>query len=178
MSAAFARCNDGIKWLLATHGKRHLAALTGQDASALYAAIHVLHLYGRSDAHGGRAAITALRALVDAMQPECRRFVREVIPYALDYGYVEQLWPLISGATATTEQLESSLKLLTLAIAEEPDEDRKAELSMLRYGHGSGLALWAVREMVADLRGRALPGGELEMKARVWLARPENGGAA
>lgn len=94
-------CRAGIQWLRVKYGKGNLAALTGQDGYALEAAIHVLDLYARSDAHGKRSAITALGALVAAMQPGCRTFVRDAIPYVLDYGDVDKLWPQISGESSS-----------------------------------------------------------------------------
>ncbi|MEP7124708.1 MAG: hypothetical protein ABJE95_27515 [Byssovorax sp.] len=90
-------CENGLNWLRAQHGRRYLAALTGQDSAALTASLHALDLYLRSDQSGREHAITALRALVAAMQPGCRVFVRAAMPYWLGLADVEKIWPQISG---------------------------------------------------------------------------------
>lgn len=98
-------CRAAVRWLSASRGEGHLAPLTGQDFSALEACIHVLDLYTRSDDAGQRCSIAALRALVSAMQPHCRVFVRDVIPYVLPLVVlpkdVDKLWALISSEASS-----------------------------------------------------------------------------
>lgn len=85
-----------IAWLRA-NGQRHaLAALTGQDASALAAIAHAWELYARADGDGQRAALAAVRALLLAMQPKCRPLARELIARSLDWHDRARLWPLVA----------------------------------------------------------------------------------
>jgi len=80
--------------------KNSLAALTGQDASALDAIAECWDLYARSDSDGRAAALAAVRALLKAMQPSTRWIARELIPFALDWHDRERLWPLVHSPTA------------------------------------------------------------------------------
>ncbi len=70
-------CQSGPKWirdrvLRETGDKYGLAALTGQDAPALSAFLHLVQLWGNSDDHGRRCAIAAMYHTVQAMQPKTR----------------------------------------------------------------------------------------------------------
>jgi hypothetical protein len=80
--------------------------LTGQDFRALAAIAACWKLYSGSDDEGGRAALDAVRALLAALQPQCRPFARELIPFALDWDDRARLWPLVSGEGADAVGLE------------------------------------------------------------------------
>jgi hypothetical protein len=73
-----------------------LAPLTGQDNRALDAIVACWQLYASSDDDGSKAALDAVRALLPAVQPECRKFARELIPFALDWPDRARLWPIVS----------------------------------------------------------------------------------
>lgn len=73
-----------------------MAMLTGQDSRALGAIAACWKLYACADDKGGRAALDAVRALLAALQPKCRPFARELIPFALDWDDRGRLWPLVS----------------------------------------------------------------------------------
>lgn len=75
-----------------------LGALTGQDSRALGAIARCWDLYACSDDDGARAALAAVRALLAAMQPQCRFFARELIARSLDWSDRDRLWPLVSEA--------------------------------------------------------------------------------
>jgi len=75
----------------------HLAMLTGQDTRCLDAIVACWALYARSDEAGANAAIAAIRILLTGMQPKCWVWVKELIPYAMDWSDREKLWPLIEG---------------------------------------------------------------------------------
>ena len=74
-----------------------LAALTGQDARALDAIAACFELYSCGDDDGRRGALAAVRALLPAMQESTRWIAREIIPFALEWGDRERLWPLVSA---------------------------------------------------------------------------------
>lgn len=69
-----------------------LAALTGQDSSALDAIAACWELYARGDKRGQEGALAAVRALLEAMQPSVRWIARELIPFALDWHDRDRLW--------------------------------------------------------------------------------------
>jgi hypothetical protein len=73
----------------------HLGMLTGQDKRALGAVAACWELYASSDEAGQHAAIYAIRMLLVGMQPKCWFFIRELIPYALDWGDRDRLFALI-----------------------------------------------------------------------------------
>lgn len=72
-----------------------LAALTGQDARALSAFVHMLELYALSDANGRECAIVGMRAAAAAMQPQCRVIAKGSIPFVLDWGDEARVWAWI-----------------------------------------------------------------------------------
>jgi len=76
--------------------KSVLGMLTGQDARALSAVSRCWDLYAMSDVTGQSAALTAVRALLPALQPQCRVFARELIAMYLDWPDRARLWPLVS----------------------------------------------------------------------------------
>lgn len=74
-----------------------LGMLTGQDTRALGAIAACWALYASSDENGERAALEAIRALLPALQQQCRPFARELIAQSLDWGDRERLWSLVQG---------------------------------------------------------------------------------
>jgi hypothetical protein len=85
---------QGVRTFLRAH-KLNLGALTGQDSRALSAIVHCLELYSASDETGRTGALSALRALLPAMQEHTQPLAREAIAYVLDWGDIPRLWPLI-----------------------------------------------------------------------------------
>lgn len=79
--------------------KGSLAALTGQDVLALDAIAACWALYA-GDLDAREAALTSIRALLEAMMPHNRWIARELIPFALDWHDRERLWPLVQSPTA------------------------------------------------------------------------------
>lgn len=74
-----------------------LGMITGQDRRALSAVAACWSLYGGSDDAGRAGALMAIRALLPAMQGQCRMFARELIAQSLDWPDRERLWPLVQG---------------------------------------------------------------------------------
>jgi hypothetical protein len=72
-----------------------LGALTGQDDRTLDAIAACWMLYAGSDDDGAQAALSAVRCLLPALQPQCRPFARELIAWALDWPDRDRLWPLV-----------------------------------------------------------------------------------
>lgn len=94
-----------IKWLKACQRDpsspahqtaKLLGALTGQDRRALSAISECWELYASSDSKGEIAALDAVRALLLALQPQCRVFAKELIAHSLDWSDRDRLWPLVS----------------------------------------------------------------------------------
>jgi hypothetical protein len=73
-----------------------LGALTGQDFRALAAIAKCWELYACSDDVGAKAALSAVRALLPAMQPQCRFFAKELIARSLDWKDRDRLWRVVS----------------------------------------------------------------------------------
>lgn len=69
--------------------------LTGQDAAALEAIAATWKLYALADVDGRHAALQAIALLVGAMQPKCRAFARELIPWAMDWSDRDPLWSVV-----------------------------------------------------------------------------------
>lgn len=75
---------------------------------------------------------------------------------------------------ATDEQLASLRELLRLASEEEPNEVHAGHLLRLRDTCAPGMTLLTVCGLVNCMHKVALPGGELDVKARIaWRALPE-----
>lgn len=102
-------CKGWATWLKASGRvtKHELGAFGGTDVRALEASLHVIRLWGGGDDAHRRAACIALRALVDSMQPHCRRFVKFLIPMVLDWDHEEQLWRE-AGLMVPLEQREGA----------------------------------------------------------------------
>jgi hypothetical protein len=76
-------------------GRYPLAPLTGQDTRALTAFVACLELYASGDEDASRGGLAAMRAVIPAVQPHCRCFARELIPFVLDWHDRDRLWPLL-----------------------------------------------------------------------------------
>jgi hypothetical protein len=94
-----------LKWIRECQADPHSPAefpgaigmLTGQDFRVLDAVADCWLLYAVGDAAGERAALESVRALLPAMQPQCRPFARELIAWAMDWHDRELLWPRVAG---------------------------------------------------------------------------------
>jgi hypothetical protein len=105
-------CQSGRKWirdrvLRETGDKYGFAALTGQDAPALSAFVHLVQLWGNSDNHGRRCAIAAMYHTVQAMQPSTRHLAKAGIPHVLDWSHEDQIWVAIQTYAATADRSDS-----------------------------------------------------------------------
>ena len=103
-------CQTGPKWI-SDRFKRELgvtdalAPLTGQDARALSAFLHLVALYGNSDATGRRVAVLAMAYTVRAMQPHTRHLAG--IPHVLDWSHEAEIWQQLEALDA--EALKDAL---------------------------------------------------------------------
>lgn len=88
-------CKSGPKWLRHNFGGMALGALTGQDARALSAFLHLVELYAVSDAEGQRYALAAMTSTALAMQSSTRWLARESIAHVLDWSDRDRLWGLM-----------------------------------------------------------------------------------
>lgn len=93
-------CQTGPTWirdrvLRETGEKGALAPLTGQDARALSAFLHLVSLWGSSDGDGRRTAVAAMYHTVQAMQPKTRHLAKAGIPHVLDWSHEEDIWSAI-----------------------------------------------------------------------------------
>jgi hypothetical protein len=107
-------CQTALKWLAerlsrdtGVKEKYALAALTGQDARALQAFIHLVALYGNSDGNGRARALEAMHHAVHAMQPSTRHFAKAVIPAVLDWGDEDRIWQQLD--TIAVEAIREAL---------------------------------------------------------------------
>lgn len=86
-------CQTARSWIIGRLKDRSaLAPLTGQDARALHAFVHLVDLYGSSDDNGRRRAVSAMRDVVLAMQPSTRHLAKAAIPHVLDWSHEESIW--------------------------------------------------------------------------------------
>lgn len=110
MSGRKPTCTDALAFLRAN--KHAMGALTGQDMRALLAIAHVWELYAASDNDGRAASLDAVRALLDAMQPKCRLFAKELIAHSMDWTDRDRLWPLVCADDAQTPKPPTQLRLV------------------------------------------------------------------
>ncbi|HEX7273116.1 MAG TPA: hypothetical protein VF420_13295 [Casimicrobiaceae bacterium] len=94
-------CQRTGEWLRGR--KLSTAALTGQDARALHAFVHLLELYVVSDATGRNAAVLAMRSTLQAMQQSTRHLAKATIPQSLDWQDEERLWEQIANPEVVSE---------------------------------------------------------------------------
>jgi hypothetical protein len=105
-------CQSGPKWIgnrLAreTGNKSALAPLTGQDARALSAFLHLVRLWGACDEPAEPHVVAALYHTVQAMQPSTRHLAKAGIPHVLDWSHEEQIWLAIQTFAAKADRSES-----------------------------------------------------------------------
>ena len=89
-------CETAPKWLESVHGQGALAALTGQDARALSAFVHLLDLYSVADGPGCASTLGALTHVLLIMQPSTRSVAKRVIAHVLGWSDEERLWARIA----------------------------------------------------------------------------------
>jgi hypothetical protein len=83
------RCQTLLPWLDANLGPRALAPLTGTDAKALAAAVHIVELYSY---HPEPAVLDAFLAVVFQMQETTRELAYHAIAHVMDWSDRERLW--------------------------------------------------------------------------------------
>jgi hypothetical protein len=77
--------------LKGTHGVT-LGALTGQDWAALKAAVEIINCFNHSDSENEAHCLTAFRAMVLTMQPQCREFAYHAIAHIGDWNMRGVIW--------------------------------------------------------------------------------------
>lgn len=92
-----AHCREAREFVAFHLGKPAMGVLTGQDARALAAFAHLCELYAVADARGRAAALSAMKATLDAAQPGAWPLFRKCIPHALDWGDEERLWQEVTA---------------------------------------------------------------------------------
>lgn len=100
-------CVTGPKWIRDRREREHgdkyaLAPLTGQDARALSAFLHLVALYGGSDDNGREMALLAMGYTLRAMQPKTRYLAKAGIPSVLDWSHEEEIWRHVEVLLAET----------------------------------------------------------------------------
>ncbi len=80
-----------LPWLRENLGARCLAPLTGTDARALAAAVHVVELYSYSPS---QAAVEAFQRVVSQMQVTTRELAYHAIAHVMDWRDRQRLWTL------------------------------------------------------------------------------------
>jgi len=105
-------CQTGPKWIsdrFQRQGVTHaLAPLTGQDARALSAFLHLVQLYGNADQPNRRAVLLAMAYTVQAMQPSTRHLAKAGIPHVLDWSHEAEIWQQLEALDA--DALEDALR--------------------------------------------------------------------
>lgn len=86
-----AECLDLRRWLVANLGKEALGALTGTDAKALDAAVHIVELYAYDQSP--RVA-HAFGLVVARMQPSTRYLAFHSIAKIMEWDTRLELWTL------------------------------------------------------------------------------------
>jgi len=82
-------CESLRPWLRDNLGKRCLAPLTGTDARALAAAVHVIDLYSY---HGDKNLLPAFAAIVRCMQPTTQELAYHAIAHVMDWSNRREFW--------------------------------------------------------------------------------------
>jgi hypothetical protein len=78
-----------MTWLQANLGKRCLAPLTGTDAKALTAAIHIIELYSY---HREDQVLVAFRNIIMCMQETTRELAYHAIAHVMDWSDRNEIW--------------------------------------------------------------------------------------
>jgi hypothetical protein len=84
-------CETLLPWLKANLGPKCLAPLTGTDARALAAAVHIIELYA---VEGNPRALAAFGACAYCMQRSTRELAYHAIAHVLDWSDREKIWKL------------------------------------------------------------------------------------
>ena len=84
-------CEQIMTWLRLNLGVGALGALTGTDAKALTAAVHIMELYAYA---GDESLLDAFRVVVLQMQPTTREFAYHTIAQVLNWSDRARLWSL------------------------------------------------------------------------------------
>jgi hypothetical protein len=104
MSKEKPYCESVRKWVEGRlKDKGAFAPMTGQDWRAFAAFVHLVALYGASDADGSGHAIAAMRHTVRAMQPSTRHLAKAAIPHMLDWGDEDRIWRQLGDSVAEHE---------------------------------------------------------------------------
>jgi hypothetical protein len=82
-------CQTLRTFLKGNLGPRCLAPLTGTDARALDAAVHILELYSY---HRVQDVLAAFKAIVLTMQPHTRHFAYHAIAMVMDWEFRSPIW--------------------------------------------------------------------------------------
>lgn len=90
MSRPKPSCGNVGPWLRANG--HNTSAMTGQDSRALLAIAHCWELLASCDDDGRRAAIGAVRHLLNGMQRKCWPLARELVAKSLDWSDRERIW--------------------------------------------------------------------------------------
>ncbi len=94
MSAPQPCCKTLFTWLKANLGKRCLAPLTGTDAKALTAAVHIIELYSYCDSSESDNVAKAFGLVVANMQLSTRHLAFHAIAHMMEWDTRWQLWEL------------------------------------------------------------------------------------
>ncbi len=78
-----------MTWLKANRGPRVLAPLTGTDAKALTAAVHIIELYSY---HREPIVLEAFGKIVACMQPETQELAYHAIAHIMDWSDRNAVW--------------------------------------------------------------------------------------
>lgn len=74
--------------------KDSLASLTGTDVKVLDGIVACWFVYAHT---GDEMALEAIRRLLPMMQESTRWIARELIPFAMDWGDRERIWPRVEA---------------------------------------------------------------------------------
>lgn len=89
MNAPKPCCQDLRRWLKANLGQKCLAPLTGTDAKALDAAVHIIELWCYSESP---ELLQAFAIVVRAMQRSTQELAYHAIAKCSEWHYRERLW--------------------------------------------------------------------------------------
>jgi len=84
-------CQSLLPWLRSNLGKLCLAPLTGTDARALAAAVHLIDLWSQSHDLGSEV-LQAFGIVVCQMQPSTRGLAYHAIAHVMDWSDRETVW--------------------------------------------------------------------------------------
>lgn len=89
MSKPNPPCKTIGPWLTSNLGPRSLAPLTGTDAKALKAAVHIIELYSY---HGTPEVLEAFGIIVRCMQTSTQELAYHSIAHVMDWSDRRQCW--------------------------------------------------------------------------------------